>query len=166
MYNSISMDMVEGPVSKVRLFVSSSSYSSKQFQVEKIEDQMELFLEYARNFGVPQVLTLTKYLSFNKVSLILGVSLWSLWRLDTVERYSESNKVSCPYGKNGKNKKDLIVLFLNFSTEEINSRTVTFPLKSFQLFRDLMHLILNLVNINSHWSSALMQQLEFVCSYP
>lgn len=36
---------------------------------------MELFLEYARNFGVPQVLTLTKYLSFNKVSLILGVSL-------------------------------------------------------------------------------------------
>ena len=47
----------------------------KVIQVEKIEDQMELFLEYARNFGVPQVLTLTKYLSFNKVSLILGVSL-------------------------------------------------------------------------------------------
>ena len=40
MYNSIAMDIVEGPVSKV----------------EKIEDQMELFLEYATNFGVPQVL--------------------------------------------------------------------------------------------------------------
>ena len=39
MYNSISMDMVDGPVAKV----------------EKIEDQMELFVDYARNFGVPQV---------------------------------------------------------------------------------------------------------------
>ena len=39
MYNSISMDMVVGPVAKV----------------EKIEDQLELFVDYARNFGVPQV---------------------------------------------------------------------------------------------------------------
>ena len=39
MYNSISMDMVEGPVSKV----------------EKIEDQLELFLKYAKRFGVPEV---------------------------------------------------------------------------------------------------------------
>ena len=65
MYNSISMDMVEGPVSKVRLFVTSSSYSSKQFQVEKIEDQMELFLEYARNFGVPQVLIILINININ-----------------------------------------------------------------------------------------------------
>ena len=40
MYNSISMDMVVGPVAKV----------------EKIEDQMEQFVDYARNFGVPQVI--------------------------------------------------------------------------------------------------------------
>ena len=33
------MDMVVGPVAKV----------------EKIEDQMEQFVDYARNFGVPQV---------------------------------------------------------------------------------------------------------------
>ena len=39
MYNSISMDMVEGPVAKV----------------EKIEDQLELFVKYAKHFGVPQV---------------------------------------------------------------------------------------------------------------
>ena len=39
MYNSISMDMVEGPVAKV----------------EKIEDQMEQFVKYAKHFGVPQV---------------------------------------------------------------------------------------------------------------
>ena len=44
MYNSISMDMVEGPVAKV----------------EKIEDQMEQFVKYAKHFGVPQV---RKYLS-------------------------------------------------------------------------------------------------------
>ena len=40
MYNSISMDMVVGPVAKV----------------EKIEEQMEQFVDYARNFGVPQVI--------------------------------------------------------------------------------------------------------------
>lgn len=40
MYNSISMDMVVGPVAKV----------------EKIEDQMEQFVDYAKNFGVPQVM--------------------------------------------------------------------------------------------------------------
>ena len=42
MYNSISMDMVVGPVAKV----------------EKIEDQMEQFVDYAKNFGVPQVIGL------------------------------------------------------------------------------------------------------------
>ena len=33
------MDMIEGPVAKV----------------EKIEDKLELFIKYARRFGVPEV---------------------------------------------------------------------------------------------------------------
>ena len=102
MYNSISMDMVEGPVSKVWLASFSSFYSFELNQVEKIEDQMELFLEYARNFGVPQVFMQTKYLELKKLSSISGVSLWSLWRLDTIEGYSQSYKMSGTYGKNGR----------------------------------------------------------------
>ena len=39
MYNSLPMDMIEGPVAKV----------------EKIEDKLELFIKYARRFGVPEV---------------------------------------------------------------------------------------------------------------
>ena len=51
MYNSISMDMVEGPVAKV----------------EKIEDQLELFIKYARRFGVPEVKLIKKNLIVNKL---------------------------------------------------------------------------------------------------
>ena len=39
MYNSLPMDMIEGPMAKV----------------EKIEDKLELFIKYARRFGVPEV---------------------------------------------------------------------------------------------------------------
>ena len=39
MYNSFPMDMIEGPMAKV----------------EKIEDKLELFIKYARRFGVPEV---------------------------------------------------------------------------------------------------------------
>ena len=39
MYNSLPMDMIEGPMAKV----------------EKIEDKLELFIKYARSFGVPEV---------------------------------------------------------------------------------------------------------------
>lgn len=49
MYNSISMDMVVGPVAKV----------------EKIEDQMEQFVDYAKNFGVPQVMKNIKLAKIN-----------------------------------------------------------------------------------------------------
>ncbi len=49
MYNSISMDMVVGPVAKV----------------EKIEDQMEQFVDYAKNFGVPQVMENIKLAKIN-----------------------------------------------------------------------------------------------------
>ena len=69
MYNSISMDMVEGPVSKVRFSSFSSFYFFKLIQVEKIEDQMELFLEYARNFGVPQVCITSEKVMYVKQSL-------------------------------------------------------------------------------------------------
>ena len=62
MYNSISMDMVVGPVAKV----------------EKIEDQMEQFVDYARNFGVPQV---SEYiiilLNLNVVIQLAGISIRS-----------------------------------------------------------------------------------------
>ena len=75
MFNSISMDMVEGPVSKVGFSSSFSISFIKVIQVEKVEDQMELFLEYARNFGVPQVFLQTKYLELKKLSSISGVSL-------------------------------------------------------------------------------------------
>ena len=75
MFNSISMDMVEGPVSKVGFSFSFSISFIKVIQVEKVEDQMELFLEYARNFGVPQVFLQTKYLELKKLYSISGVSL-------------------------------------------------------------------------------------------
>ena len=39
MYNSLPLDMTEGPMSKV----------------EKIEDKLELFIKYGRRFGVPEV---------------------------------------------------------------------------------------------------------------
>ena len=39
MYNSLPMDMIEGPLAKV----------------EKIEDKLQLFIDYARKFGVPEV---------------------------------------------------------------------------------------------------------------
>ena len=39
MYNSLPMDMIEGPIAKV----------------EKIEDKLEMFIKYARRFGVPEV---------------------------------------------------------------------------------------------------------------
>ena len=38
MYNSLPMDMIEGPLAKV----------------EKIEDKLQLFIDYARKFGVPE----------------------------------------------------------------------------------------------------------------
>ena len=53
MYNSISMDMVEGPVAKV----------------EKIEDQLELFIKYARRFGVPEVKLIKKKFNCKQVMI-------------------------------------------------------------------------------------------------
>ena len=58
MYNSISTDMVEGPVAKV----------------EKIEDQLELFIKYARRFGVPEVKKIND-LILNNIFLCLGISV-------------------------------------------------------------------------------------------
>ena len=59
MYNSISMDMVVGPVAKV----------------EKIEDQMEQFVDYAKNFGVPQVIDKIMLLQKDVVIELTGISL-------------------------------------------------------------------------------------------
>jgi hypothetical protein len=39
MYNSLPMDMIEGPIAKV----------------EKVEDMLDLFIKYAQSFGVPEV---------------------------------------------------------------------------------------------------------------
>ena len=61
MYNSISMDMVVGPVAKV----------------EKIEDQMEQFVDYARNFGVPQVTEYIELAESNVVIQLAGISIRS-----------------------------------------------------------------------------------------
>ena len=51
MYNSLPMDMIEGPLAKV----------------EKIEDKLQLFIDYARKFGVPEVkfsVSTKKYFKF------------------------------------------------------------------------------------------------------
>ena len=53
--------------------ISPLQFLLKVIQVEKIEDQMELFLEYARNFGVPQVFLFSRQNIL--VSSISGVSL-------------------------------------------------------------------------------------------
>ena len=46
MYNSLPMDMIEGPMAKV----------------EKIEDKLDMFIKYARRFGVPEVRLIEKEL--------------------------------------------------------------------------------------------------------
>ena len=53
MYNSLPMDMIEGPLAKV----------------EKIEDKLQLFIDYARKFGVPEVkfsVSTKKYFKFQE----------------------------------------------------------------------------------------------------
>ncbi|XP_023347598.1 uncharacterized protein LOC111716380 [Eurytemora carolleeae] len=77
MYNSVPMDMIEGPVSKV----------------EKREDKLELFLNYSRRFGVPE-----KYLFDPEIDLTLKQNipkvtrcLASLAKLARFEEFEDVN---------------------------------------------------------------------------
>jgi hypothetical protein len=57
MYNSLPMDMIEGPMAKV----------------ERIEDKLELFIKYARRFGVPEVRL--REIGFPELIIYEGVSI-------------------------------------------------------------------------------------------
>ena len=79
MYNSLPMDMIEGPLAKV----------------EKIEDKLQLFIDYARKFGVPEV----KFsVSTKKVLQILGVFILSCRGPVAVGGHPQSDQVPSHYG--------------------------------------------------------------------
>ena len=82
MYNSLPMDMIEGPIAKV----------------EKIEDKLEMFIDYARKFGVPEVSVRKEDILLPTLFSIWGVSVLSCARPPAAGGHPQSDQVHCHHG--------------------------------------------------------------------